>query len=84
MPRIMQRRPTILPDLPPTPAEIREILARLDMSQLAFAEWCGSAPQTVRAWLTDHSNPSHREPPRMLWFALWAAEAASDVEEGGD
>jgi len=80
---IMQRRPTILPDLPPTPAEIRDTLNRVDMSQLAFAEWCGSAPQTVRAWLTDRANPSHRDPPRMLWFALWAAEAEADISEGG-
>lgn len=79
---VMSRpRPTILPEQPPSPEEIRAALVRADMSQLAFAAWCGSAPQTVRAWLTDRGAPSHRDPPRMLWFALWAAEAAAEQDD---
>lgn len=69
----MAYRPTILPEDPPSPEEIRDHLARAGMSQLAFAVWCGSTPQAVRKWLTDRENSSHRDPPRMLWFALWAA-----------
>lgn len=75
------RRPTILPAQPPTPAEIREVLARANMTQLAFAEWIGVYPQTVRTWLTDPGNQSRREPPRMLWFALWAAEADAEIAD---
>lgn len=72
----------ILPEAPPSPDEIRDHLARAGMSQLAFAAWCGSTPQAVRKWLTDRENSTHREPPRMLWFALWAAVEAAE-EEGG-
>ncbi|HQT72425.1 hypothetical protein [Acidiphilium sp. JA12-A1] len=53
------------------------------MTQLAFAAWCGSTPQAVRRWLTDPANSTHREPPRMLWFALWAAEAAKEENREG-
>ncbi|KDM67984.1 helix-turn-helix domain-containing protein [Acidocella facilis] len=74
---------TVLPENPPTPEEIRAALARAGMTQLAFAAWCGSTPQAVRRWLTDPANSTHREPPRMLWFALWAAEAAKEENREG-
>lgn len=79
----MAQHRTILPEAPPSPEEIRDHLARAGMSQLAFAAWCGSTPQAVRKWLTDRENSTHREPPRMLWFALWAAVEAAGEDSGG-
>ncbi len=83
MPSTMAPHRTVLPENPPTPEEIRAALARAGMTQLAFAAWCGSTPQAVRRWLTDPANSTHREPPRMLWFALWAAEAAKEENREG-
>jgi len=58
-----------------TPANLRALLASAGLTQQAAADLLGVDGRTVRKWVADLDNASHRDMPLCRWLQLLAAVA---------
>jgi transcriptional regulator with XRE-family HTH domain len=59
-----------LPEAGYTPANLRALLALAGLTQQAAADLIGVDGRTVRKWLADLDNASHRDMPLKTWRKL--------------
>lgn len=64
-----------LPEAGYTPANLRALLASAGLTQQAAADLLGVDVRTVRKWVADLDNASHRDMPHRRWLQLLAAVA---------
>jgi len=62
-----------LPEAGYTPANLRALLASAGLTQQAAADLLGVDGRTVRKWVTDLDNASHRDMPLTQWQKLFVA-----------
>jgi len=62
----------ILPEPGYTPANLRALLASAGLTQQAAADLLGVDGRTVRKWVADLDNASHRDMPLAQWQKLFA------------
>ena len=53
-----------------TPANLRALLASAGLTQQAAADMIGVDGRTVRKWVADIGNASHRDMPLHQWLKL--------------
>ena len=63
----------IFPEPGYTPANLRTLLASAGLTQQAAADLLGVDGRTVRKWVADLDNASHRDMPLAKWQKLLAA-----------
>ncbi len=59
-----------LPDPGYTPANLRTLLKHAGLTQQAAADMIGVDGRTVRKWVADIGNASHRDMPLHQWLKL--------------
>lgn len=64
---------TDFPEAGYTPANLRALLASAGLTQQAAADLLGVDGRTVRKWVADLDNASHRDMPLTQWQKLLAA-----------
>lgn len=64
---------TDFPEAGYTPANLRTLLASAGLTQQAAADLLGVDGRTVRKWVADLDNTSHRDMPLAKWQKLLAA-----------
>jgi transcriptional regulator with XRE-family HTH domain len=62
----------IFPETGYTPANLRALLASAGLTQQAAADLLGVDGRTVRKWVADLENASHRDMPLAQWQKLFA------------
>jgi len=62
----------IFPEPGYTPANLRALLASAGLTQQAAAYLLGVDGRTVRKWVADLDNASHRDMPLAQWQKLFA------------
>lgn len=55
------------PEIGYTPANLRHLISKLGMTQIAVAEMMGVNPHVLRTWLTEIDKSSHRDMPLCQW-----------------
>lgn len=63
---------TDFPEAGYTPANLRALLASAGLTQQAAADLLGVDGRTVRKWVADLENASHRDMPLAQWQKLLA------------
>lgn len=58
-----------------TPAELRQIIQRLGLSQVRAAQCLGVEDTTLRRWLMDPANPNARAIPETVSRIMRLADA---------
>lgn len=67
-----------LPESGYTPANLRALLASAGLTQQAAAGLLGVDGRTVRKWVADLDNASHRDMPLTQWQKLLAVAQQCD------
>lgn len=62
----------IFPEAGYTPANLRALLKHAGLTQQAAADLLGVDGRTVRKWVADLDNASHRDMPHHRWLQLLA------------
>ena len=62
----------IFPEAGYTPANLRTLLQNAGLTQQAAADMLGVDGRTVRKWVADLDNASHRDMPLAQWQKLFA------------